>query len=91
MRRIVADHLHLDYNQVKAESTLGDLGCTRLGFLDLIRVIQDDFSTTLSPGDDPRLNGNDDSWKNVRIIDLANIVRPEWSKRAQRQSVEEKQ
>jgi hypothetical protein len=81
VRQIAAIHLHLNLSQVKVESTLGDLGCTRDQFLKLIRAIQDAFSTTLSPKSDHRLSGNDDSWKSIRIIDLADMVRPEWSKR----------
>lgn len=81
VRRIVATHLHLRLSQVKAESTLGDLGCTRDQFTKLVRAIDDAFSTTLSPKNDPRLSGNDESWKSIRIIDLADMVRPEWSKR----------
>jgi hypothetical protein len=80
VRRIVAKRFHVDLSHVKAESSMGELGCTRSEFLDLIRIIDNHFSTTLSPKDDPRLSGNDDSWKNVRVIDLANMVRPEWNK-----------
>jgi hypothetical protein len=79
VRQIVANHLHADVRKIRAESTMGDLGCSKSQFLDLTRAIEHDFSTTLSSKDEPRLDGNDDSWKNIRIIDLANMVRPEWN------------
>lgn len=80
VRQIVADHLNVDLNRVTAETTIRDLGCTRSQFRDLIGAIEDDFSTALSAKDLSRLDGDDDSWKCLRVIDLANMVRPEWNK-----------
>jgi len=83
MRRIVADHLHVDRTRVSADTTMGDLLTTRSQFLELIRVIERDCSRTLVSEGDARLRATDDSWKSLRIIDLADMIRPEWSKRLQ--------
>jgi len=80
VRRIAADRLGIGLEQVKAESSLGSLKCTRPQFVALIQAIEDSFSTTITAKDEPRLGRDDDSWKEIRIIDLADIVRPEWSK-----------
>jgi hypothetical protein len=85
---MVADHLKVDVNRVTAETTLGDLGCTRSQFRDLIGAIEESFSTALSTKDFIRRDGDDDAWKCLRVIDLANTVRPEWNKPLQRKDVE---
>jgi hypothetical protein len=80
MRQIIANHLHVDYSKAKPESTMDALGCSKPEFLELIQVVQKHFPEVSSLKDDPRLSGNDDSWKSIRIVDLADIVRPEWNK-----------
>jgi hypothetical protein len=83
VRKIVSSYLHVDLSKVKADSTLSSLGCTKSQFLGLVKEIESSFSITLSPKDNPRLRADDDSWKSIQIIDLADMVRPEWSKSAQ--------
>ena len=80
VRQIVADHLNVDLNRVTAETTMRDLGCTRSEFTDLVDAIDDDFSTSLSTKELTRRDGDDDSWKSLRVIDLADMVRPDWNK-----------
>lgn len=80
VRQIVADHLSVDLNRVTAWTTMRDLGCTRSEFTDLLRAIDDDFSTSLSTKGLTRRDGDDDSWKSLRVIDLADMVRPDWNK-----------
>jgi acyl carrier protein len=79
VRRIVAEELSVDLAQVRAESSMGDLGCSKVQFLDLVHRLEKEFLMTLPPKE-PRLRGNDDSWKSIRVIDLADLVRPEWNK-----------
>lgn len=82
VRQIIAHHLRLDSQKVKAASTMGELGYTKQRFQDLIRIIEKHFSTTLSSTVDPRIGCQDESWKEIRVGDLADLVRPEWSRRA---------
>jgi acyl carrier protein len=80
VRQIVADQLNVDVEQVRAESTMRDLGYTRAQFVDLVHRLEKDFSTTLSVEEQARPGPNSDSWKSIRVLDLANMVRPEWNK-----------
>jgi hypothetical protein len=79
-RRIVAEFFGVDYSQATAETTLGDLGCTKPQLDALLAHIESQFRTKIRAEDDPRLRGDDASWKNTRVVDLADMVRPEWNK-----------
>lgn len=78
--QIVTGCLSLEHDDVQAQSTLGELGCTKAQFACIVKEMEEFFSVTISMEDDPRIDVTNDAWKEIRVIDLAEIVRPEWIK-----------
>ena len=83
VRHMAAVCLSVPLKDISADATMGQLGFTKHQFLELVHRIEQELSTTIDATDALRIAGNDARWKEIRIIDLADMVRPEWSRRPQ--------
>ena len=73
-RRIVSEQLGISYDDAKAHTTLGNLGCDDLDVVELIMELEDSFDITISDVEFDNLGGKK-GWQSISILDLANLVR----------------
>ncbi len=48
--KVMADHLEMEESEIKAESTLEDLGVDSLDTVEILMEMEDEFGVTIEPG-----------------------------------------
>ena len=73
-RRIVSEQLGISYDDAKAHTTLGKLGCDDLDVVELVMELEESFDITISDDEFDALGGTK-GWQSISVLDLANLVR----------------
>ncbi len=73
-RQLVASHLGVGYDNVKADTTLGDLNCDELDVVEIIMLLEDSFDISISESEFSALVG-EDGWQDVTILEMADLAR----------------
>ena len=76
--KITSELMGVDRSQVKSTTSLGDLGCDELDFVELVMELEDRFNISIPDETAEEMLGDDD-WqagiKNVTVQKLADAVR----------------
>lgn len=83
VRCLIADELDCDLGEIAADDEMGSLVPNRKAFMDIVHRIETEYRVSLPMENEWPTRRRCNAWKQTRVVDLANMVRPEWSRRVQ--------